>query len=61
MLRAIHALGTELGLEVIAEGIETDEQLRLLKNLGRGTCGQGFLLARPASLHDLLGAGLRGR
>ncbi len=61
VLRAIHALGTELGLEVIAEGIETDEQLRLLKNLGRGTCGQGFLLARPASLHDLLGAGLRGR
>ncbi len=61
VLRAIHALGTELGLEVIAEGIETDEQLRLLKGLGRGTCGQGFLLARPASVHDLLGAGLRGR
>jgi diguanylate cyclase (GGDEF)-like protein len=60
VLRAIHALGAELGLEIIAEGIETDEQLRLVKNLGRGTCGQGFLLARPASLHDLLGAGLRG-
>ncbi|HPA02331.1 MAG TPA: EAL domain-containing protein [Chiayiivirga sp.] len=61
VLRAIHALGTELGLEIIAEGIETQEQLRLIKNLGRSTCGQGFLLARPASLHDLLGEGLAGR
>ena len=33
-------------MDGVAEGIETDEQLRLLRQLG---CrfGQGFLLARP--------------
>jgi diguanylate cyclase (GGDEF)-like protein len=47
VLRAIHALGTSLGLEIIAEGIETPEQLQALRGMG---CeyGQGFLLARPA-------------
>jgi diguanylate cyclase (GGDEF)-like protein len=46
VLRAIHALGTSLGLEIIAEGIETPEQLQALRGIG---CeyGQGFLLARP--------------
>jgi len=46
VLRAIHALGTSLGLEIIAEGIETPEQLHALRDIG---CeyGQGFLLARP--------------
>lgn len=61
VLRAVHALGTELGLEIIAEGIETAEQLRLVKQLGADTCGQGFLLARPASVHNLLEAGLSAR
>lgn len=60
VLRAIHALGRELGLEVIAEGIETAAQLDQVKNLGP-VCGQGFLLARPASVHTLLAAGLVGR
>ena len=60
VLRAIHALGAELGLEVIAEGIETQAQLDQVKSLG-GVCGQGFLLARPASVHSLLAAGLTAR
>ncbi len=46
VLRAIHALGTSLGLEIIAEGIETPAQLELLGGLG-SLYGQGFLLARP--------------
>ena len=35
-----------LGLDVVAEGIETPEQYRLLREMG---CrfGQGFLFARP--------------
>jgi diguanylate cyclase (GGDEF)-like protein len=45
--RAIIALGQTLDLRVVAEGIETDAQLRALRELG---CefGQGYLFARPA-------------
>jgi EAL domain-containing protein (putative c-di-GMP-specific phosphodiesterase class I) len=45
--RAIIALGQTLDLRVVAEGIETDAQLRALRDLG---CefGQGYLFARPA-------------
>ena len=54
VLRAIHALGKSLGLELIAEGIETEAQLAVLQSLG---CeyGQGFLLARPGSIATLRG------
>jgi diguanylate cyclase (GGDEF)-like protein/PAS domain S-box-containing protein len=44
--RAIIELGRTLGLDVIAEGIETDAQRRILLDLGC-TTGQGFLLGRP--------------
>ncbi|MCB1568005.1 MAG: EAL domain-containing protein, partial [Xanthomonadales bacterium] len=56
LLRAIHALGHELGLEVVAEGIETASQLEQVKRLGE-VSGQGFLLARPASVHAIISAG----
>ena len=35
------------GCQVIAEGIETDAELAMVKSLGV-TLGQGYLLARPA-------------
>ena len=46
-LRMILELGRTLGMQVVAEGIETADQLALLQSLG---CeyGQGFLLGRPA-------------
>ena len=43
---AIAALGTGLGLEVIAEGIETPEQRDLLRIAGCRS-GQGYLFGRP--------------
>jgi diguanylate cyclase (GGDEF)-like protein len=46
---AIIGLGHRLGLEVIAEGIETDEELAFLKNEGCDV-GQGYFLGRPAEL-----------
>jgi diguanylate cyclase (GGDEF)-like protein/PAS domain S-box-containing protein len=47
IVRAILAVGRGLGLRVIAEGVETAEQLDALRSLGC-TELQGHLLARPA-------------
>jgi EAL domain-containing protein (putative c-di-GMP-specific phosphodiesterase class I) len=48
IVRTIIELARVLGMDVVAEGIETCEQYRLLRQLG---CrfGQGFLFARPLS------------
>lgn len=47
LLESIVALGRALRLHVIAEGVETPEQLEHLERLGVGFA-QGFLLGRPA-------------
>ncbi|MGP3956114.1 EAL domain-containing protein [Nonomuraea sp. 3N208] len=46
LTRTIVRLGHDLGLTVVAEGIERPEQLELLRKMGC-TSGQGFLVARP--------------
>jgi diguanylate cyclase (GGDEF)-like protein/PAS domain S-box-containing protein len=46
IVRAVMTLGQALGRRVIAEGIETQEQLSTLLTLGVPV-GQGFLLSRP--------------
>jgi diguanylate cyclase (GGDEF)-like protein/PAS domain S-box-containing protein len=46
IVRAVLNLGRSLGKKVIAEGIETMEQLATLKGLGVHV-GQGYLLSRP--------------
>ncbi len=47
VVRAIVEMGQALGLKVVAEGVETTEQLQLLREMGCNAV-QGFLLARPA-------------
>ena len=44
--RAMLSMGNELGLQTIAEGIETPAQAKALRALGCNA-GQGFLLGRP--------------
>jgi EAL domain-containing protein (putative c-di-GMP-specific phosphodiesterase class I) len=39
-------VGRDLGLQVVAEGIEQPRQLAALREMGCGY-GQGFLVARP--------------
>jgi diguanylate cyclase (GGDEF)-like protein len=46
LLHAVVTLADNLGLKVVAEGIETEEQLVLLQALGCAF-GQGYLLAKP--------------
>jgi EAL domain-containing protein (putative c-di-GMP-specific phosphodiesterase class I) len=49
--QAIIRLGQTLGLEIIAEGIETSDQLAELTKRGC-ILGQGFLLGRPAPVTE---------
>jgi diguanylate cyclase (GGDEF)-like protein/PAS domain S-box-containing protein len=53
--RTILALGHTLGLEVIAEGVETTSQHAFLAQIGCDTF-QGYLFGRPAPRLDALGA-----
>lgn len=46
IVTAIVAMARSLGVDVVAEGVETEEQLEELKRLGCHRA-QGFLLARP--------------
>ncbi len=46
-------MAKDLGLKIVAEGIETVEQERLLRAL-KVDFGQGYLYGRPMSLDDLL-------
>jgi diguanylate cyclase (GGDEF)-like protein len=46
LIRAIVSMARELGMEAIAEGIETGEQLNQLKSISCDL-GQGFLLSMP--------------
>jgi diguanylate cyclase (GGDEF)-like protein len=48
IIRTIAELGSTLGIETTAEGIETAEQLQLVRRAGC-TEGQGYLIGRPCS------------
>jgi EAL domain-containing protein (putative c-di-GMP-specific phosphodiesterase class I) len=49
LLRALHAVAGKLGGQIIAEGIETSEELETLRGLGI-PYGQGYLFGRAAPL-----------
>jgi EAL domain-containing protein (putative c-di-GMP-specific phosphodiesterase class I) len=46
VMRSIISLGADLGVDVIAEGVETEQQFQLLADLGCPRV-QGYLLGRP--------------
>ena len=46
IVTAIVAMARSLGVDVVAEGIETEAQLEVLRRLGCPR-GQGYYLARP--------------
>jgi diguanylate cyclase (GGDEF)-like protein len=52
VVRAIVSLAHAIGLEVIAEGVTTDTQLLLLRDMGCDQA-QGFVVSRPVSVTDL--------
>ncbi|HKI58988.1 MAG TPA: EAL domain-containing protein [Trueperaceae bacterium] len=56
LIRAIAGFSRGIGIPIIAEGIETPEQLGWLRREGI-RLGQGYLLARPSSAEALIVAG----
>ncbi|MCS6997813.1 MAG: EAL domain-containing protein [Aquificaceae bacterium] len=51
LVRSIVELAEVLGLETVAEGVETEEQLAILRDMGV-TYLQGFLLCKPLPLEE---------
>lgn len=62
IVSAIVALGQTLNLQIVAEGVETQEQQEFLTRLGCNSL-QGFLLGRPMAPEEFLDsvAGVAGR
>ena len=52
LTRTIVQVGHDLGIEIVAEGIERPEQLELLRAMGCGL-GQGYLVARPMTAQGI--------
>lgn len=59
LVQTIISLAHSLGLEVVAEGVETEEQAKLLR-LFRCDQMQGYLFSKPLPLNELLGFLQRG-
>ena len=51
LVAAVIAIGDAFGLRVVAEGVETAEELRSLHDLG-GQYAQGYFFARPRSFEE---------
>lgn len=54
MVRAILSLAAELGIDVVAEGVETETQRRLIVQASQEAQGQGFFFSRPVSAEDTM-------
>ncbi|RWA64659.1 EAL domain-containing protein [Mesorhizobium sp.] len=52
IVRTVIGLGTELGITVTAEGVETEAQLDMLRKAGCGEA-QGFLIGVPAKASEM--------
>ena len=52
ILNSISELGHQLGLKIVAEGVEQLEQFELVKDLGI-CCVQGYLVSRPESSYNV--------
>ena len=58
IVRAIFLMAEALGLKVVAEGVETQDQVVFLNKWGE-VIHQGFLFSRPAPANEVIGQWLR--
>ncbi|WP_300455858.1 EAL domain-containing protein [Desulfobacula sp.] len=59
IIKAIIAMGHSLGKKIVAEGIETEEQYHLMKDLGCDEC-QGYYFSRPVPPDEFIKLLTRG-
>jgi EAL domain-containing protein (putative c-di-GMP-specific phosphodiesterase class I) len=52
LVAAVAAMGTTLGLQIVAEGIETVADLRMLQHI-HCELGQGYLFSVPVPITDI--------
>lgn len=52
LVRAVHGLAKDLGLQIVVEGVETPKQFSILRSIGCKTI-QGFGICKPLELCDL--------
>ena len=52
MVTSVISLSNNIGLSVVAEGIETETQFKILKDLGCDL-GQGYYIHKPSSATEL--------
>ena len=52
LVRMVTELGHHLGVAIVAEGVETDDQLAALREVGCDSL-QGFLIGRPLTVEHL--------
>jgi len=53
LVRMVTELGHHLGVSIVAEGVETDDQLAALRDVGCDSL-QGFLIGRPLAVEHLV-------
>lgn len=54
IVKATIGLGRSLGLTIVAEGVETEEQLSALRRWGCNQV-QGYLIGKPSDLNNFTG------
>jgi EAL domain-containing protein (putative c-di-GMP-specific phosphodiesterase class I) len=54
ILRAIESLAYSLGMYVVAEGIETEEENEYINAHTNIVCGQGYLFYKPQFIDELI-------
>ncbi len=60
LLALMSGIGGIMDVEIVAEGIETEDQLRLVRLAGFSKV-QGYLLGRPAPIEDLDASNLQAK
>lgn len=53
LMEGISAISHKMNCVVVAEGVETEDQFSLLKDIGID-CAQGYLFSRPLAIHDVM-------